>query len=117
MNASLLAGNTDQLSRLELVRLRAREALGLWHEHELSLRCRTLQQLVRTTSVGQRQALCDDRVDPVCAKQFEQRLKILPEPVRVAGLPAHCAGSSLSSVAELLDLVGEHPPTGREHVP
>ena len=31
--------------------------------------------------------------------------------------PAHCPGSPLGGVAELLDLVGEHPPARRELVP
>jgi hypothetical protein len=56
---------------------------------------------VRVTGFGQRQALRDDRVDLACSKQFEQRLEILSEPLRVARLPTHCTGSPLRPVAEL----------------
>jgi hypothetical protein len=43
----------------------------LWHEYEFSLRCRAFQKLVRTTSIGQRQAFGDDRVDLVGTEQLE----------------------------------------------
>jgi hypothetical protein len=42
--------------------------VGLWHEDELAFRRRALQQLVSVTSLGQRQALRNDRVDLVCSE-------------------------------------------------
>ena len=51
-------------------------------------------------------------------EQLEQRAEVLPEPLRVAGLSAHCSGLAVrAAVAELLDPVGEHPPAGRELAP
>jgi hypothetical protein len=55
---------------------------GLWHEDEFPLPA-ALEHLVGATRVGQRQALGHDRVDLALAKQFEQDLEVLAEPVLV----------------------------------
>src|SRR5215211_4651671 len=83
----------------------------------LPWRRRALKQLMSATSLGQRQALGHDRVDLATTKQLEQREEVLPEPIRVARHSAHCSGSVLGRVAQLLDPVGEHPPAWREQAP
>src|SRR6266536_1169459 len=65
----------------------------------------------------QYQSIVHDRMDLGRTKQLNQRGEVLPEPLGVARLSAHRAGSLLSIVAELLDLVLKHPPTGRELAP
>ena len=77
-------------------RPRASTDSALRHEDELALGRRALQQLVRVASLGQRQALRDDRVDLALAKQLEQRPEVLAEPIRVERLPADCSGSLLA---------------------
>src|SRR6266545_7472559 len=51
------------------------------HQRELSLRSRALEQLVSSTSVGQRQALGHDRVDLVLTEQLDQRTEVVPVPI------------------------------------
>src|SRR5438046_449366 len=64
---------------------RAQWVFGSWHEHELSLRRRALEQLVRAARISERHALRDDRVDLALTEQPEQRAEVLAEPLRVAG--------------------------------
>src|SRR6476660_123694 len=56
---------------------------ALWQEDELPLLRRGLEQLVREMRLGERQALCHDRVDLARTRQVEQRLEILAEPLWV----------------------------------
>jgi hypothetical protein len=66
---------------------------ALWHQDQFSLRCRGLEQFVRVTRFGERQALRDHRMDLPGAKQFEQRVEVLTEPLRVAGLSTRRSGA------------------------
>ena len=45
----------------------------------------------RASASGRRSR--DDRVDLALTEQLDQRAEVLPEPLRVHGLPAHCSGS------------------------
>ena len=53
------------------------------YEHQLSRRRRALEPFVRATSVGQRQALRDNRMDLACTEQLQQSEEVLPEPIWV----------------------------------
>jgi hypothetical protein len=104
------------LQQGQVFRLKGGTDDGLWHEHELSLRGRAFEQLVRAASLGQRQALGHDRVDLAHTQQLEQRAEVLPEPLRVAGAATHrkrsttSHGKHLVALAQLLNPVGEHVP-------
>src|SRR4029453_10846485 len=63
--------------------------VGSWHEHELSLRRRALEQLVRAARISERQPLGHDRVKLALTQQLEQHTEVLAEPPRVAGASAH----------------------------
>src|SRR5437764_1183348 len=72
---------------------------------------------MRAARLRERQTLRDDRVDLALAQQLDQRAEVLAEPLRVAGLAAHGAVSPPHVVTELLDLVLEHSPAGRQLAP
>jgi hypothetical protein len=91
----------------------------LWHEHELPLLRRALEQLVRAARIGQRQALGHHEVDLPTAEQLEQRAEVLTEPLRVAWTSTHgkcwttpTDGEPLVTLAQLLDPVGGHASAG-----
>ena len=68
------------------------------------------------TSVGQWQALGDDRMDLVLTKQFEQDLEVLPEPILVwdAQFLDHLG---LSRCSQLLEDMAAIRRTGAEPAP
>src|SRR5262249_54568992 len=96
----------------------------LWHEHELSLVRRALQQLVRATRLREREALGHRRVDLLLTQQLEQGAEVLLKPIGVSGTSTHgkrwvtpTDGKHLVTSGQLLDPVDEHPPAGREQPP
>ena len=98
--------------------------VGLRDEHELSLVRRALEQLMRTTGVGQRHSLGHNRMDLSLTKQLKQRPEVLTEPLRVAGTSTHRKRWTMSAhrkhlvaFTQLLDPVDEDPAPRREHAP
>ena len=91
-----------------------RSSSPLRHEHELSLRRRALQHLVRAASFGQRQALGHDRVDLALAEHSISTRKSSSNHSRSWGSPPTAPSRLVAVSRYFLDVIRRHPPAGRQ---